>query len=131
MQRALSVAPFLVVFLVGCGDDGKRAISGDTVAPDVVPDTTVDAPPDAEPPPVCEAAVTEVDQGFVEVVAHGPCNDWSIAIRDGAVAGCTLAAEVFFPHDQERMALQGFQVPATAVIVLQDPKLRSVAVWTV
>lgn len=113
----------------GCSDDTPKHI-GDTGTIADIEDVDTSVPEEVVAP-TCQAAITEVDRGFVEVVANGPCDDWSIAIRDGAAASCALAAEVFFPRGIERKALEGFQVPATAVIVLQNPKLEAIAVWTV
>ncbi len=126
-MKALTVTSWLGLVALGCSDDPQRA--ADTAAPDAV-DTVEASEPEAIPA-ICEASITEVDRGFVEVVIHNDCADWSLAIRDGAVPGCALAAEVFFPRGVERIALEGFQVPATAVIILQNPKLDAIAVWTV
>jgi|GEM_PF-1427893 len=132
-KEALTVTwllgPVVALGALACGDDAKRA--ADATATDSVAEDTTDASEAEVAPPTCAASITEVDRGFVEIVVHNDCTDWSLAIRDGAGASCSLAAEIFFPRGVERMALEGFQVPATAVIILQNPKLDAIAVWTV
>ncbi len=128
MLSRMAVVTCVALLGSACSDSsGNR---GREDVEDASDETT--APEVTDPTPVaCQATLTEVDGGFVEIVARGECADWSLAIRDGATTGCALAAEVFFPHDRERVALEGFGVPASAVIVMQDDKLRPVAVWTV
>ncbi len=110
--------------VLGCGDDTR---TGDIDAPDT--QSPIEVAPEVAPMR-CEVALTEVDGGFVEIVTKNDCADWSLAIRDGGSTSCGLAAEVFFPRGGERVALEGFRVPAQAVIVVQDPKLAAIAVWT-
>ena len=78
---------------LACGDEVRRAVDGE-----VISDVADTAAPTPDADHICRATLTEVDRGFVEVLAVGDCADWSVAIRDGANAACQLAAEVFLPR---------------------------------
>lgn len=126
LKRALvGVASCAMIASGACGDAARPPL--DSAPGEDVADTT---PPPEVVDTSCRATLTEVDAGFVEVVATGDCADWSVAIRDGASGACQLAAEVFLPRGLERVALQGFQVPERAVIILQNAQLRPMGVWT-
>ncbi len=121
----------VVLVVAACGDD---TVTQDTSTPsdttasdsldDAAPDVADDAVPDTEPS-TCEAELTEVDAGFVEVVTRGPCAGFTVEVRDASVFECTLTATG--PLSAGRSTLD-VTMPAAAIIVVREG--NGVARWT-
>lgn len=138
MRRAI-----LTLFVVSaCGDDAIQSTDTSTpdtstpadttddtgaTAPDVSADTGVS--PGDTGPTTCDANLTEVDAGFIEVLVLGPCAGYTVEVRDAAVFECTLVGAAPTPLASGRITAD-IAVPAAAMIVIRDPQGAAWRTWT-
>jgi len=111
---------------IACGDD--PVVVSDVVTTDASDATAADVAPADSVATACEATLTEVDAGFVEIVAHGTCDGWVVEVRDAAAADC--AAYGSFLVVEGRSTGQ-IEVPPAAVIVIRMPSGLAAHTWTI